>query len=299
MRTAIYIIGFIILSIGIAFTIRSTNIEKVITEKKEKDKDSKKQDKDEEGTVEVTILDKWEVPDMLKEISALTYINNYQFACVQDEEGKIFIYDTSTKKIEKKIPFADSGDYEGLAIANTDAYVLRADGTIFEVKNYLGSKPAVIEHKTHLGSKQDTEGLCYDNKNKRLLVTVKDTDPNSKDYKGIYSFSLANKKMDESPVFKIDLNDPAFKDVKAKKAGDRMQPAAIAIHPKTNEIYIIEGSKPKLLVLNSSGSIKELKKLKNSQFNQPEGISFSPDGTLFISNEGKKNEPGNILKLEL
>ena len=41
MRTAIYIIAFIILSVGIAFTIRTTDMENVLDKKKDK-KEKKK-----------------------------------------------------------------------------------------------------------------------------------------------------------------------------------------------------------------------------------------------------------------
>jgi hypothetical protein len=53
-----------------------------------------------------------------------------------------------------------------------------------------------------------------------------------------------------------------------------------------------------LLILDKAGSIKELYQLDQNEFSQPEGISFSPTGDLFISNEGKK-EPGNIMRVKI
>ena len=238
MRTAIYIVIFIFLSIGIAFTIRSTDIEKVLTEKKDKkDKKDKKKDKEEiVGSLDIQILEKYDVPDVLKEISALVYLDENRFACIQDEIGKIFIYNTGTKKLEKEIPFAAAGDYEGLAIAGQTAFVLRADGTIFEVKNYNSGKPSTRMHKTHLTANHNSEGMCYDSSNNRLLIAIKGTEPRSTDYKGIYSFSLSDMKMHQDPVYKIDLNNPAFDEFKSKKPGSQMQPSEIAIHPKTGDI---------------------------------------------------------------
>lgn len=293
MRTAIYIVVFIVLSIGIAFTIRSTDLEKVVTDKKEK------KDKDEEitGSSNIQILEKYDVPAVLKEISALVYLDENRFACVQDELGKIFIYNRTTQKIEKEIPFAASGDYEGLAVVGQTAYVLRADGQIFEVQNYLGVKPSSRIHKTHLTAKHNTEGLCYDSKNNRLLVAIKGIESQSSEYKGIYAFSLAKMTMEEEPVLKIDLNSPVLKQFKAKKPGSQMQPSAIAVHPKTQDLYITEGTKPKLLIMDQKGKIKTVHPLSSKDFNQPEGISFSPEGELFISNEGNK-EPGNILAIK-
>lgn len=297
MRTAFYIIAFIVVSIGIAFTIRFTNIGNLADGKDEKKgKKEKKKDKtDVAGSPDVQVMDKYDLPDVLKEISAVVYLDKERFACVQDELGKIFIYNISTKKIEKEVGFGDAGDYEGLAIAGPTAFVLRADGVIFQVKDYA-SNPKTTQHKTHLTEKQDTEGLCYDSKNNRLLVTIKGSEPQSEDFKGIYSLSLASFKMAKEPVYKIDLNDPALSDFKGKKAGSQMQPSAIAIHPVSGDLYLTEGTKPKLMILDSKGIIKSVKPLSSKDFNQPEGISFSPEGELFISNEGNKM-PGNILKV--
>lgn len=294
MRTAIYIVVFIILSIGIAFTIRTGNFN-VLSENNEHKKEKK--NKDPKKNADVVVRKKWNVPKVLKEISDLSYLDKNRFACIQDEKGKIFIYNTGTEKIEKEIPFGDDGDYEGLAIVEQTAYVLRSDGEIFQVKDYMSSNLVIIQHKTFLTSKHNTEGMCYDSKNNRLLVVIKGSEPGNDEYKGIYSFSLTDFKMTERPAFKINLHDKVFENVKEKKTKSLIQPSAITIHPKTGDIYITEGTKPKLLIMNSSGDIKALLELKSSDFNQPEGVCFNPDGSMYISNEGRK-EPGNILEVE-
>lgn len=293
MRTALYIIAFILVSIGVALSIRFTDVDKMTSFTKEKHKENKKELAD-SG---VDILKKHEVPSVLREISALVYLDNHRFACVQDELGTIYIYNTLAGTIEKEIPFAEAGDFEGLAIVNQTAYALRSDGQIFEVKNYNSGKPSVRSFETHLTAEQNTEGLCYDAKNNRLLVAIKGNEQQTDAYKGIYSFSLATYKMDTSPVFKIDLSNPVFADFKTKKAGKEMQPSAIAIHPKTGDLYITEGAKPKLLVLDKEGNFKALKSL-GKDFYKPEGICFSPEGNAYISNEGKK-DPGNILEVAI
>jgi DNA-binding beta-propeller fold protein YncE len=101
--------------------------------------------------------------------------------------------------------------------------------------------------------------------------------------------------MASSPAFKINLNSEVFDKMKGKKSR-YIRPSAIAIEPNTGDIYITEGVKPKLLILDSKGKAKSLHKL-GSEFDQPEGLGFSPDGKLFISNEGK-GDPGNIIQLQ-
>ncbi|MDF3078554.1 MAG: hypothetical protein K0S09_2443 [Sphingobacteriaceae bacterium] len=313
MKTAVIICVGIVLAIALAVAFKSTGVietKSIIAEntkeknddkkgkKKKKDKDKEASGKNEEDQPSgVSIVKSWDVPKELTELSALSYIDEQRFATVQDELGSIFIYNTAQNKIEKEIPFAGKGDYEGLALVGNDAFVLRADGVIFEVKNYRSGKSKAIEHQTHLNRKNDTEGFCYDKAGNRLLVAIKGPESGDKDFKGIYAFDLSSRKMAKEPVYKIDLNHAVFEDVKSKDLNSNMQPSAISIHPKTGDIYITEATKPKLLVMDRTGNIKSLKKLSSSDFNQPEGITFSPDGRMYISNEGNK-KPGNILELE-
>ena len=52
-----------------------------------------------------------------------------------------------------------------------------------------------------------------------------------------------------------------------------------------------------LMVLDRNGKVLDLQDLDNKLFLQPEGICFSPQGDLFISNEGRGGK-GYILKFK-
>lgn len=241
------------------------------------------------------IIKKWEMPEILKEISGLCYINDNRFACVQDEEGTVFIYNTSQGKIEKEIAFAGPGDYEGVAVAGNFVYVVRSDGHVYEVD--INSKAKVKEYNTSLTATQNVEGLCFDPNNNRLLLAIKGKDINSDLYKGIYSFELNTKKFIDKPVFTIQLDHDVLREQSAKKKNKGIHPTGITIHPKDREIYITDGPGSRLLILDSNGNIKSLFGLGKNDFPQAEGITFDPGGNLYISNEGKKNINGNIISL--
>ncbi len=246
----------------------------------------------------ITIVKKWDMPKDLTEISGLSYIDGQRFACVQDELGKIFIYNVTSSSVEKEISFGAAGDYEGLAVVGETIWVLRADGKLFEVSNMNAAKPSVKEYSTHLTMKQDPEGLCYDKKNNRLLVVIKGADPATDNYKGIYAFDLNSKEMDQQPVFKIDLQNKVFGNGSDKKKRNTINPSDISIHPVSGDMYIIDGRNPQLLIIDARGNIKKLYGLNSKDFSQPEGITFNPAGDLFITNEGAK-QPGNILQVKI
>ena len=77
-----------------------------------------------------------------------------------------------------------------------------------------------------------------------------------------------------------------------------MNPSGIAIHTLNGDMYITDGRNSKLLITDAAGKIKKLYQLSNSDFAQPEGITFNAAGDLFICNEGTK-QPGNILQVKI
>jgi DNA-binding beta-propeller fold protein YncE len=264
--------------------------------KKEVRKDKKNKDEKSAG---ITVLKKWNLPKELTEISGLSNIDEQKFACIQDELGKIFIYNTASSSVEKEISFGAAGDYEGLAVVDKAVWILRADGKLFEIDNIDATKPAVKEYSTHLTIRQDSEGLCYDKKNNRLLIAIKGAEIATEDYKGIYAFDLTSKKMDQQPVFKIDLLSEVFEsNGSGKKKKGSINPSGISIHPVNGEMYITDGRNSKLLITDATGVIKKLYQLNSKEFSQPEGITFNSAGELFIANEGT-NQPGNILQVKI
>lgn len=296
-KTPIKIIALIVVPILIALVVRLINSDYLSNNKSD---DKVKEDfLNLSDKSPVKILTTWLLPKELLEVSGITWMDEERFACVQDELGKVFIFNIRLNKIEQEISFAEKGDYEGIAVAGGVLYVLEANGSIFEIREYRNGNPKITVYKTHLKKKQDAESLAYDEKNNRLLVAVKAVDLNSNDYKGIYAFDLNTKRMDESPVYKIDLTNKIFEEVNKGKIENSISPSDLAVHPLTGDIYILEGTKPKLLIMNSKGALISLYDLKGADFPQAEGIAFSADGKMYISNEGGNKESGNILQVEL
>ena len=248
-----------------------------------------------------TIMKKWELPKQLNEVSGISWISENKLACIQDEDGIIFIYNLQSSRVEKEIEFGKDGDYEAIAIVDSTAYVMRSDGHIFEVTNYLRDNFSIKEHTTPFDGKNNMEALTFDKKNNRLLLAAKNKDLHNDDYKAIYSFNLKTKKLNPKPLLRFPYNDPIFKKNDADDddpKGKSFYPSDLAINPINGNIYILEGKNPQLLIIKNDGKTVQLNKLLKESFPQPEGIIFSPDGTLYISNEGKKGN-ATILEVEL
>lgn len=231
--------------------------------------------------------EKYDLPDKLKEISGLSYYKKNQLVCVNDEQGKIFIYDINDKKIVNKIPFDKDGDYEGVEVVDDEVFVLRSDGKLkgFKIGEAFEreidcSEPEVIEY----------EGLGYDSKSKYLLLVAKERTKDVDDKKMVYAYDF-----DRKVLFK-HISIPV-EQVKDEANGKDFKPSGIAVHPQTGQVFIIASSGKKLLILSEKGQKEALISLNSKVYRQPEGICFSPDGQLFISSEGKDGD-GYILRFE-
>ena len=264
----------------------------------------------EKGTV--AVVKTWDMPKELREISGMAWLDSTRVATIQDRSGIIFIYNLKDEKVEQEIKFGEPGDYEGISYAHASYFVLRSDGYLFEV-NRQGK--VLHEYDLPLTGKDDTESLFYDAPNNRLLVGQKE---GGKDItkKGIFAFDLQTRVFNPDPVYSFDPNvsfcnrasgstivtgDSATKDDGKKggsskgNAGKIVKPSDIAIHPKTNEIFVVDGPNQRVLVLSPEGAPLYFIKLGKS-FEQPEGIMFSPSGDLYVSTEGIK-QPGSISRV--
>lgn len=253
------------------------------------------------------------LPGRLKEISGITFWNISKMACVQDEKGIIYLYDIRKDKIKKELSFGDDKDYEGITNVHDTLYVLCSNGDIFEVEQPGLDSQLTTTYKTFLNKHNNCEGLCFDESNQRLLIACKGRPAKgtaAKSMKAIYSFSLQTKTLDPSPVYEVDPDTvmnwlheeeekySSWTDVFTSSTHDEkdglFEPSELAIHPVTRELYLLSSVGKKLVVLNTDGSIKCVVRLDPHMYKQPEGITFSPEGDMYISDEGKEGK-ANIL----
>ena len=244
----------------------------------------------------------------LKEISGLSVLDEEHLVAIQDEKGKIYSIRMADGKITEDKRFAKDGDFEGIEIVGDKIYVLQSDGDIFEVTDWPTKDTDSKKYETALSTKQDTEGLAYDAANNRLLIACKEN-PGAglKNSRAIYAFDLAKRELEEKPVMVIDLkaledavpDNPLNKAIRKLAAPLRdlsgFKPAAIAIHPITNQIFVISSVRKLLLAYNPSGTLENMWVLSEDDFRQPEGLAFLPNGDLIISNEGG-NGKGNLMR---
>ncbi len=258
--------------------------------------------------------EKYKMPQALTEISAISMYRKSKLICAQDEEGKLFIYDMKKQEVKNPVNFGKKGDYEGIANVHDTIYVLSSNGKLHQILYFDSPEQHTNILSTPLDKENNTEGLCFDSLNHRLLIACKNKPGNGiKGARAVYAFDLGTMMFIQQPVFTVRLEElkrflmasekqkllaDELKNLFDPEDGDAtFQPSEIAIHPFTNDVYLISTVGKLLVVLNRDGKIKMIESLSSDIFKQPEGLCFKSDGTLFISDEGKSGH-GNILEFK-
>ncbi|MEQ8927617.1 MAG: SdiA-regulated domain-containing protein [Fulvivirga sp.] len=222
----------------------------------------------------------------LEEISGLSYYKENKLLAVEDETGNIYVLNGATGEVEDKIKFGKSGDYEGVEYDDGDVWVMESNGTFYSFQIEDNQAVNSKEYKSDFSAKNDLEGLGYTKG--ALLVAAKgkgSIQGVEGEGKGIYLI----KEDRPEPLFFIEKRELAHFISNREHFNEinDFDPSGIALHPHNNDIYILSADYV-LVVYNSDFKLKEVVSLDNGLFEQPEGICFSPDGTLYISSEGNE-----------
>jgi hypothetical protein len=163
-------------------------------------------------------------------------------------------------------------------------YVLKSDGTIFEIPDLSAGHANTIAHITGVPA-ANNEGLCFDKEENRLLIASKGLTG-----KPAYNFSTIG--ITQHAV-DLGIHEPyrATARGKAKPNLLKVRASDLAIHPLTGHLYMLAAADYLLLVFDRSGKLLHLEKLDPVVFNQAEGITFLQNGDMLISNEGGDDKP--------
>lgn len=230
-----------------------------------------------------------ELPKKLKEISGLAVSSNGRLFGHNDESGDIFQINTDDGSIVKQFslgPRRVLEDFEGIAAVRDTFYLVTSSGDIFQCAE--GTDNGNVSYKVYesfLSEEYDVEGLCFDPQTNCLLLACKG-------YSGlayigakvVYAFSLETKKLGKTPRFVLSL-----KEIEQWLNDKPFYPSGMEYISHTETFVVLDSKIKSVVEISSTGKILSARKIKSSRHAQPEGITFLPDGSLVISDEGAKN----------
>lgn len=249
----------------------------------------------------------YELPDELEEISGLSTLSAGRLLANEDETGTLFVYNIEEGALEETFSWGEDKDYEGVTVSGNTAFVLQSNGDIFAVRNFRSPGPEVQEYENDALEDCDAEGLSWLPETRQLLIACKEGQGGSRN---IHAFELEQEELNPEPFLQLsfqeieeDLLQTGLDKLSLKlrkllgpKGGSEVLfPSGIAVHPLSGDYYILSAKTKLLVVFTAEGSLKKVYELGHEHFLQPEAITFTANGDLYIGNEGKGGKP-NILK---
>lgn len=253
----------------------------------------------------------FKMPDELKEISGLSLSECGQYILtIQDESGTLYWIDKQTGAVAKTTKFWDEGDFEGIEFTPAGIFAIKSNGGIYRLRDWDKPEFKVDKFKFNLEKENDVEGLAYDPAHNRLLLACKGLPANpSTIQRDIFAFDLATEQLSPAPVYSITLEAvnqyldthqdiPGFEKIaenfreSAEELG--FKPSGIAVHPLTDELFLLSSSGKMLMSMSRTGGINQIIKLDKKMHPQPEGICFDPTGVMYICNEAREGAPGRV-----
>lgn len=234
------------------------------------------------------------LPQELDEISGMVYDEKRGFIiALNDEQGRLFKIPLDGSRDFPHYRFRKGGDYEDLCLANGELWALNSKGSVTHIRNPLTDSMDAKHVEFPLRGSLNFESLVWFPQNNRLLLICKECTAYPGQAPGFF-FDPMQARFDSIPRFRLD-----FSAMEAQERPDSLKPlrpSAAAFHPITHELFILASVNHRLVIADSTGRVSRMFKLDKKVFKQPEGICFSPNGDLYISNEARTGN-ANIRKL--
>lgn len=228
------------------------------------------------------------LPGKLNEVSGINYLPNGHIAAINDEEGTIFFLDFETEEeITTTINFGKRADYESLEKIDSLYYIMESNGDLYEVSE----KGLLNKYKSTGIKKVEFEAMYYEEGKRRLVLISKDHKQSDQKILA-FAFNLDTKSFDPDPIYEINMRQLHYH---LKNSSILCKPSGAAIHPVLNKLFVVASIGKVLFQCDFNGKIEKAYRLNPVKFQQPEGITFAPNGDMFISNEAGQGK-ATILK---
>ncbi len=238
---------------------------------------------------------RYRVRESMQEISGIVmYPDEHRIIAVNDEEGRIYEIDVNATKAYPSWKFAKNGDYEDICHTDSGWFVLKSSGGLFQVRALDKDSVKAVHYKFNTEQDVEFESVYFDKNRHSVIMICKNCEDDKKvGLTSAYQFSLDSMAFDYKPIFQF-----SAKEIAALAGNDMrfFKPSAAAIHPLEKRLYMVASVNQLLVIADLDGHVQETHNLRHRLFRQPEGISFTANGDMYISNEGGYDGVANILK---
>jgi uncharacterized protein YjiK len=234
----------------------------------------------------------YKLPLELDEISGVAfYPKDSSVFAINDEKGWLYKLKLGKQLDIRRWKFSSGADFEDLVLFDSSFYVLQSSGTIIKISVKDSGTFVTHEFPFPYGDDNEFEILYYDDSLKKMVLICKDCESDKKKSLTTFSFDPQSGQFSDAS-FTIDVQQIA-KLMNEEKL--KFKPSAASINPKDGLLYIISSVNKLLVVADRKGRVKKVYPIDPALFKQPEGITFTPSGSIIISNESAGVGVANIL----
>jgi hypothetical protein len=227
-----------------------------------------------------------DLPMVLQEVSGLAVTPDGRLFGHNDERGAVFQLDPETGGIVKAFLVGSTGvpgDFEGIAVARGGFAMVTSSGDILEFpEGEGGSHVPYRVHATGLGRFCEVEGLAYDPTHDEFLVPCKET--RHWDLRG--HVVVVSVPLDTMRPYWVPRVFLPLEDLRAHGLEPSFHPSSIEVLPEDGTLILLAAREAAILELTPQGRLVAGRRLSKRDHPQAEGVTFLPDGTLVVADEG-------------
>ena len=236
------------------------------------------------------------LPMGIESFSSISFLDSTILICLQEESGSLVLLDSYSNKVLS--PLNLNLPDKIIDFSSIDSTIILVDD---KMQVHFLSSPydsSSIESTTDILSDWKSAATCVHESTKRLFIlSESNLDSENPINNSVYTYSLAKRKLSEKSLFDISVSEIELFAMEnnisiPEKVINQLDtafelifnPCAIAVHPKTNEIYVLSAKNRSIVIYNQFGEIINLVFLDEKQFSNPTAMTFHSSGDILISN---------------
>lgn len=241
------------------------------------------------------------LPSGILPFSDICILDSTMLIAIQQGQGSLVLYDFIQNQFQTLNPLVANQGIRDLATVDSTIYLI--DEQMFVYRSRAPYDSTSTQQVCNETLNWSSAAICHHALTDRLFILPQMDSTNESSLRSVYTYNLNQNRYSETPLFTYDLDEvEAFANEHGVRLtslrmsalndsvyGLNLDPTAIAIHPKTNDVYVLSGSDRSIVVFDQNGTIQNFAILDKSYFPNPSGMTFSKTGDLLISNSDLMN----------
>jgi len=236
----------------------------------------------------------YNLPSELTEVSGLAAAGPGSVFTHDDEYAIVYEFRLRDGHILRSFALGQptiEGDFEGIAAADGQVFLVTSDGLIYSAKpGENGKRVPYRVYDSGVGPRCEVEGLSQAPAAGELLLLCKRlrNDPDDTRLE-IYRWRIGADRAEQQPFLSLPLETLLAENERAE-----FRPSGIEWDPATQQLVVVSARNRIVLYLDPSGKLIERKRLSGERHPKTEGIAILPDGSLVLADEGSRTREGRL-----